>query len=113
MSDRAAARAEIEALTQAVGRVSDTYASRCEIDRDRDWAALKLAEETGELVAAWLKTTGRGRREGIDQEALRQGVEDEAADVLAMLLIFARDNGIDLVSALDRKWFKYLDDRKE
>ncbi len=97
--DKDAARAQLAALTQAVGKVSDTYATRCDIDRDRDWAALKLSEETGELVAAFLKSTGRGRREAL---------EDEAADVLAMLLIFAKQNGIDLTTALERKWFRYL-----
>lgn len=106
--DAAAARAQVEALSRAVARVSDTYATRCDIDRDRDWAALKLSEETGELIAAWLKLTGRGRREGSDAASLRQDMEDEAADVLAMLLIFAAQNEIDLVSALERKWFRYL-----
>jgi NTP pyrophosphatase (non-canonical NTP hydrolase) len=28
--------------------------------------------------------------------------------VLAMLLLFARNNDIDLDAALQRKWFKYL-----
>ena len=28
--------------------------------------------------------------------------------VLAMLLIFAEQNGIDLTAALERKWFRYL-----
>ncbi|WP_417582615.1 phosphoribosyl-ATP pyrophosphohydrolase [Pelagibacterium sp.] len=106
--DSDAARAQIAALTQAVGQVSETYAVRCDIDRDRDWAALKLSEETGELVAAYLKTTGRGRREGVAEDELRQGLEDEAADVMAMLLIFADQNGIDLAAALERKWFRYL-----
>ena len=35
-------------------------------------------------------------------------MEDEAADVLAMLMLFARNNGIDLDAALERKWFQYL-----
>lgn len=106
--DAEAARAQIAALTRAVTRVSDTYAVRCDIARDRDWSALKLSEETGELIAAFLKTTGRGRRQDIAEADLRQGLEDEAADVLAMLLIFCREHEIDLVSALERKWFRYL-----
>ena len=39
---------------------------------------------------------------------MRTALEDVAADVLAMLLLFARNNGIDLDAALERKWFKYL-----
>ena len=106
--DLGAARAQIEALGNAVAQVSDTYATHCDIDRDRDWPALKLSEETGELIAAYLKSTGRGRRAGIDAAALRAALEDEAADVLAMLLIFAREQEIDLVATLERKWFRYL-----
>jgi NTP pyrophosphatase (non-canonical NTP hydrolase) len=35
-------------------------------------------------------------------------MEDEAADVLATVLLFAAKNQIDLEAALERKWFKYL-----
>ncbi len=108
--DRSKASAALADLTAAVERVSDTYAERCAIDRDRDWAALKLSEETGELVAAHLKITGRGRREGSTELDLRLALEDEAADVLAMLLLYSRANDIDLVGALNRKWFRYLKD---
>lgn len=101
-------RAAIERLTRAVTQVSDTYAQRCDIERSADWHALKLSEETGELVAAYLKLTGRGRREGIAPAQLQQDLEDEAADVLAMLLLFARQHDIDLVDALERKWFQHL-----
>ncbi len=108
--DAAAADAALNALTDAVMRVSDTYAVRCDIDRDRDWSALKLAEETGELIAAHLKLSGRGRREGASEGDLHAALEDETADVFAMLLIYCRENGIDLAAALERKWFRYLTD---
>ena len=45
---------------------------------------------------------------GAEPETVRQALEDEAADVLAMLLLFAQNNAIDLDAALERKWFKYL-----
>ena len=104
------ARRALETLGELVARVSDTYAERCDIDRDRDWSALKLAEETGELVAANLKLTGRGRRARLSEAEMRQSLEDEAADVFAMLVLYCRENSIDLVDALDRKWFRYLKD---
>lgn len=97
--------AELSAL---VSEVSDTYASRNDIARDDDWYLLKMQEELGELVAEYLKTTGRGRLKGADKATIRQALEDEAADVLAMLLLFARNNDIDLDAALERKWFQYL-----
>lgn len=95
-------------LTAMVSEVSDTYASRNDIARDADWYLLKVQEELGELTAEYLKTTGRGRLKGADAIALREALENETADVLAMLLLFARNNDIDLEAALARKWFQYL-----
>lgn len=95
-------------LSELVSEVSDIYASRNSIARDDDWYLLKLQEELGELVAEYLKITSRGRLKGADAATIRQAMEDEAADVLAMLLLFARNNQIDLDAALERKWFQYL-----
>ena len=98
----------LAALTPLVAEVSDIYASRNAIDRDDDWYLLKLQEELGELAAEYLRMTGRGRLKGADTATIRVALEDEAADVLAMLLLFARNNDIDLEAALERKWFQYL-----
>ena len=95
-------------LLPLVAEVSDTYASRNGIARDADWYLLKLQEELGELIAEYLKATGRGRLKGADAATVRSALEDEAADVLAMLLLFAREHAIDLDAALERKWFQYL-----
>ena len=89
-------------------KVSDTYASRNAIARNDDWYLLKLQEELGELTAEYLRITGRGRTKGADAAAIRLALEDEAADVLATLLVFAHKNGIDLDAALERKWFQHL-----
>jgi NTP pyrophosphatase (non-canonical NTP hydrolase) len=94
-------------LAEKVVRVSDIYAERCDIKRDDDWYALKLTEEAGELVAEYLRATERGRKRDDAAESLA----DEAADLFAQVLLFCRHNGIDIESALDRKWFKYLDER--
>lgn len=95
-------------LVPLVAEVSDTYASRNDIVRNDDWYLLKLQEELGELTAEYLKATGRGRLKGADAGAIRQALEDEAADVLATLLVFAGRHGIDLEAALERKWFQHL-----
>lgn len=95
-------------LSDLVARVSDIYAARNDILRDDDWYLLKLQEELGELTAEYLKLSGRGRLKGATPEDIRTALEDEAADVLAMLLLFARHNQIDLDAALARKWFKHL-----
>ena len=99
---------DLPELGHLVARVSDRYAELFDIARDDDWYLLKLQEELGELTAEYLRSSGRGRMKGADATTVRTALEDEAADVLAMLLLFARNNGIDLDAALDRKWFKYL-----
>ncbi|ODT64995.1 MAG: phosphoribosyl-ATP pyrophosphohydrolase [Pelagibacterium sp. SCN 63-23] len=98
--------AELSAL---VARVSDIYAARNDIARDDDWFMLKLQEELGELTAEHLRLSGRGRRKGRDDAVISEARADEAADLLAMLLLYARHNRIDLDAALERKWFRYLD----
>ena len=91
-------------LQADVLRISDIYAAEHGIDRDRDWALLKLQEELGELTAEHLRLTGRARG-APDAQALG----DEAADVLGMLLIYCARAGVDLDQAMQRKWLKWLE----
>lgn len=100
--------ATITELTEWVEQVSAIYAQRCDIRRDADWYALKLQEEAGELVAEHLRSTGRGRVGERSQAALRTALEDEAADLLAQVLLFCRYHQIDVEAALERKWFAHL-----
>ena len=101
--------ADLRELARKVGQVSDIYAVRNDIARDDDWYALKLQEELGELMADYLRLTGRGRRKGAAPEVIAQAMADEAADVLAQLLLFCDRHGLDLEAALQRKWLRYLD----
>lgn len=91
-------------LKAAVLGISDIYAAEHQIDRDRDWALLKLQEELGELTAEHLRLSGRARGTP-DADALG----DEAADVLGMLLIYCAGEGVDLETAMRRKWLKWLE----
>ena len=91
-----------------LAEVSDVYAERNDVRRDEDWYILKLQEELGELTAEYLRRTGRGRHKGADAAAIAEAMADEAADVLAMLLLFARRQDIDLEAALTRKWLAHL-----
>lgn len=95
---------DLVALQADVLRISDLYATEHAIDRDRDWALLKLQEELGELTAEHLRLSGRAR--GLP-DATAQA--DEAADVLGMLLIYCDQAGIDLEAAMRRKWLKWLE----
>ena len=94
---------DLTALQASVLRISDIYAREHSIDRDRDWALLKLQEELGELTAEHLRLSGRARG-APDPRALG----DEAADVLGMLLIYCDRAGIDLEQAMQRKWLSWL-----
>ena len=95
---------ELKALQADVLRISDIYAREHGIDRDRDWALLKLQEELGELTAEHLRMSGRARGAA---DAGKLG--DEAADVLGMLLIYCDRAGIDLEQAMQRKWLSWLE----
>ena len=95
---------DLNDLTASVLRISDIYAAEHGIDRDRDWAMLKLQEELGELTAEHLRLSNRARGEG-DPDALG----DEAADVLGMLLIYCARAGVDLEAAMQRKWLSWLE----
>ncbi|MFA4938377.1 phosphoribosyl-ATP pyrophosphohydrolase [Brevundimonas sp.] len=95
---------DLKDLTVSVLRISDIYAAEHDIDRDRDWALLKLQEELGELTAEHLRLTNRGRG-APDAQALG----DEAADILGMLLIYCARAGVDLDQAMQRKWLKWLE----
>ena len=104
--------ADLRELTVKVGQVSDIYAERNGIARDDDWYALKLQEELGELMADYLRLTGRGRAKGKEPAVIAQTMADEAADVLAQLLLFCQRHGIDIEAALERKWLRFLDKTK-
>lgn len=95
---------ELKALQADVLRISDIYAREHGIDRDRDWALLKLQEELGELTAEHLRMSGRARGAA---DAGKLG--DEAADVLGMLLIYCDRAGLDLEQAMRRKWLSWLE----
>ena len=95
---------KISDLTASVLRISDIYAREHGIERDRDWALLKMQEELGELTAEHLRMSGRARG-AADADKLG----DEAADVLGMLLIYCDRAGIDIEQAMQRKWLHWLE----
>ena len=103
---------ELREVQQKVEAVSRIYARNCNVRRDDDWYFLKLQEETGELLQAWLRLTGRGRRKDDTEAQIRQQLEDELADCLAQILLIADRFEIDVEKATERKWFKYLPEDK-
>jgi NTP pyrophosphatase (non-canonical NTP hydrolase) len=80
------------------------YAEHHGIVRDPDWFMLKLHEEVGELTQSWNRLRGRGLAKGRSKEEIARDLADETADVLGHILLFARENGLDLDAAVERKW---------
>ena len=97
---------DLKALQDDVLRISDIYAREHAIERDRDWALLKLQEELGELTAEHLRLSGRARGEPDPAK-----LADEAADVLGMLLIYCDRAGVDIEAAMRNKWLRWLEPR--
>jgi NTP pyrophosphatase (non-canonical NTP hydrolase) len=67
---------------------------------------LKVQEEMGELTQSYLAMTGRSRR---DADGARHDVAMEMADVICMVMLMARSEGIDLNAAITEKWLKWED----
>ncbi|WP_316860112.1 phosphoribosyl-ATP pyrophosphohydrolase [uncultured Cohaesibacter sp.] len=102
------ANVTLASLSDKIVRVSDIYAERFDIDRDDLWHLAKLAEELGELNAAFLSMSGRGRKRGRSEAEISVAVQSEVADLFAHLLLFAQHLDIDIVRALEKKWFAHF-----
>lgn len=95
---------DLEAFTDRLTAISDRYGRVYGVERSGDWHLLKLQEEMGELTQSYLALTGRSRR---PQAEAHHEVAMEMADVLCMLLLMARDTGVDLNAAITEKWLKW------
>ncbi len=95
---------ELDAFIDRLQAISDRYGRVHGIDRGGDWHLLKIQEEVGELTQAYLAKTHRSRR---DPDKAVAEVAHEMADVLCMLLLMARAEGVDLNAAITDKWLKW------
>ncbi len=95
---------DLNAFSDRLKAISDRYGRVYDVDRGGDWHLLKVQEEMGELTQAYLAMTGRSRRPA---ERARHDVAMEMADVLCMLILMARAEGIDLNAAIAEKWLKW------
>ena len=95
---------DLDAFSDRLKAISDRYGRVHNVDRGGDWHLLKVQEEVGELTQAYLAMTGRSRRSA---DSARHDVAMEMADVLCMLILMARAEGIDLNAAIAEKWLKW------
>ena len=94
-------------LTQKIIQVSDIYANRFNIVRDKDWYFYKFIEEVGEMTKSYNDYCGRGRNAPTKES--EQQFRDELADVFAHLILFAKAHDIDFEDVIKEKWFQYLE----
>ncbi len=95
-------------MAEQIEVVANRYAKEINITRDDDWYVFKLQEELGELTQKFLMMSNRARQKGFSPEEIRGQFEDEVADTFSLVVLLARHFEIDLETAVDRKWFKYL-----
>ncbi|MDQ2904104.1 MAG: pyrophosphatase [Chloroflexota bacterium] len=95
---------EIHQLSEEVERVSQVYAEKFHIERDATWFILKLQEEVGELIQAYLMLSGKARTKGKSSEEIQAAFHKEVADVLCQTLLLARFYNIDIEKEIEEKW---------
>ncbi|MFA4840402.1 MAG: hypothetical protein WC580_01690 [Agrococcus sp.] len=95
---------ELRATARQIDAISRRYADVYGFERDADWLVLKLQEEVGELVQAWLAKTGRQRDKGHTPAEIDRRFALELADAVGMLLALAETTGVDIEQAIDDKW---------
>lgn len=81
------------------------YGKKYSVEIDQDFAMLKLYEEVGELSQALLIHRKKSRPEKhVPEQVSLQEVAKELADVVGMAIVNAHLLGVDLESAIDKKW---------
>jgi NTP pyrophosphatase (non-canonical NTP hydrolase) len=95
---------DVKHISEEVEQVSQSYAEKFTIERDATWFILKLQEEVGELVQAYLMLSGKARTKGKSCEEIQVDFNKEVADVFCQTLLLARFYGIDIEKEVEEKW---------
>ncbi|NTU73732.1 pyrophosphatase [Candidatus Roizmanbacteria bacterium] len=97
----------IQELAEQIEKVSQKYVSVYHIERNKDWYILKLQEELGELIQAYLMFEGQGRSKGKTKSEMKDDLDKEVADVFCHLLLLAKNYNVNLEKAIQDKWLKW------
>lgn len=97
---------DLKEIEENINKVSDIYAERFDIKRDKDWYFYKFIEEVGEMTKAYNLLNGKSKNDP-DENSFKD-FQDEFSDVFAHLILFAKENGIDPLKSLKEKWFLHL-----
>lgn len=104
---------EFDELVRGVESVSKGYAEKFGITRDGPWFVLKLQEELGELVQAYLMMTGAARTKDRSPEEMAQAFRRELADVFCHVLLLAEAHDVDVLAEVRDKWLVWADRDEE
>ncbi len=100
---------QIQEMTEKAQALMKVYQQHYpDVTMDRDYTPFKITEEWGECLQVFLMLTDRGRQKGKTKVEIKAMLQEEMADVFGHLLLFADNEGIDLVEALEEKWFSHL-----
>ena len=104
---------DFKEVTKKAKKIMEMYQEEFpDVKVDKDYYPLKITEEWGECLQTYLMLTDRGRQKGKTKEEIKDMFSDEIADIFGFLLLFADSEGIDLEQALEKKWFKRLNQHK-
>ena len=74
---------------------------------DEEFALLKLYEEVGEFSQALLIHKKKSRPEKhVDESVSKEKMAEELADILGMTVVVCKVLGVDLETAVRKKWLK-------
>ena len=92
-------------LQEKVIRNAKDYGEKYNIAIDEDFALLKLYEEVGEFAQAILIHRKKSRPEKhVTEDASKEALAKELADIVGMAMVNADILGIDLETAIVEKW---------
>lgn len=104
---------DIKKLTADSEIISQNYTRKFGIRRTEDWYLLKIQEELGEVTKSYLRKRGQKIIKGKDSGQLQQELENELADLLCHVLLFAHAQGVDIEKAVEKKWLQWLSKNKK
>ena len=96
---------EVNKLQNQASEVFLSNLDRDNIECSPDYLVLKLTEELGEFVQAYIVHMKRCRPEKyLADDISKRELSKELSDILGLVLVIAQTQGIDVEKALVKKW---------
>ena len=96
---------QIKQLQKKISKILLSNSKRDNIKIDDDYLMLKLTEELGEFVQAYVVHNKRCRPEKyLSIQKSKKEMAKELSDVLGIILVIANNLNIDLEEAIVKKW---------